>query len=332
MADRTRLILRAVVDQYVETASPVGSQAIADRDDVTVSSATVRNCLKYLEGLGQVVQPHVSAGRMPTDLGYRAVVQDVLGLGVAPLVLPTPEAATLEDVPGVLARLLAEVTRCMAVVSAPADESAEVVALTLVATIPGCATLVVVCDDGNVIHRTLRCTLDGEAIARVGELLRELLQGRGVPTEDEATRWLGEVDGSLRDLAARALACVEAALVRLGAASPAHAGMTGLLAQPEFTDGECTRELIQVLEDGDDWVQGLLARPSGDLLVRIGRENDDERLGAMSVVAKEYRCRGGVGLVACVGPTRMDYPRTIGAVEAVAQDAERLFDGARGVA
>jgi heat-inducible transcriptional repressor len=319
-------VLRAVIGEYVETCAPVGSKVIVDNYDLGVSSATVRGDLSRLEGSGHLAQPHVSAGRIPTDLGYRAVVDDDLSAGLPRMgARPHVSASSTAEAMRQIAVALADMTRCLAIVSSPVSHAAHVARVSLVPTQTGSAVLVVVCDDGRVDSRPVGCEgLSADDLAGVEQALSDLFVGQDVSDVDPARVMLG---GAADVLLARLAARVRALVARSGEGTRASAGVPLLLAHPEFHDAERVRVVVGALEDDDIDFDDILADERGGLVVRIGSENPDKRLATVSFVAKEYRAGDGVGFVACVGPTRMDYRMTIGAVEAGACEAACVYAG-----
>ncbi len=318
VAGRAMAVLRAVVEEYVGTCAPVGSKALVDRHGMGVSSATVRNDLAGLERSGHLTHPHVSAGRIPTDLGYRAVVEDGIPFahGRAMDSVARPSRAT--SLRG-LSRELARLTRCLAVVSEPAPQGARVARVSLTRCADGRVACVAVFDDGHVASRSLRCPIPDDELARVEEAASEACVGERIGAV--------AADGRLTPGGARFLVAVVACVRAL--ASEAHpseerSGMAFLLAQPEFKDPQVVCVVADALEEADLAPEGPSLVDGAGLMVSIGGENADERLRRMSVVAKEYHAFSGVGYVACVGPTRMDYPLVIGAVEAASERARAI--------
>lgn len=324
---RMMAVLHAVIEEYVETGSPVGSRTLAERGDFAVSPATIRSDLSRLEGSGHLTHPHVSAGRIPTDLGYRAAVDDDLASGavVHGSGLPLVRADSVGEAMRGIAAALANMTHCLAIVSDPVSQSASISRIALVRTKGPQAVLIVVCDDGRVESRKVSCPGISDAdLARVEGILATLFVGSDVSRADlESYRLDNAVDG----LVARLAQLVRSSVARAGDAPRTSAGVRFLLAQPEFREATDVRPFVGAFEDDDIDFGSLLTSPDGGLVVRIGRENPDDRLSALSFVAREYQAGSGVGFVACVGPTRMDYRVTIGAVEAGAEQAASVIDG-----
>ncbi len=321
IAARAMAVLKAVVDEYVGTCAPVGSKALVDHHRIGYSSATVRSDLAGLERSGHLTHPHVSAGRVPTDLGYRTVVAERLSAGrlaSAHLRRETSQALDLRS----LARTLAQVTHCLAVVSEPAPQQSEIAGISLTPLPDGRVMLVVVMGDGRVASRSLLGSLPREGLGRVAECASELVVGEAVTQASEG-RGLGAEE---RRFLAQVVQSTLALVASVGEAKRQSSGMAFLLAQPEFKDPDVVRVVADALEESDLALTDMELADEAGLMVSIGQENPDERLQGLSVVAKEYHAFSGVGYVACVGPTRMDYPLVIGAVLAGADRAQAILD------
>lgn len=345
MSEERRLeVLRAIVEDYVRTREPVGSRMLTERHALGVSPATIRNDMAALEENGLIAQPHTSAGRIPTDKGYRLFV-DRLST-VRPLSVPQrraietflSEAVDLDDVVVRAGRLIAQLTGQVAVVQYPSLRRSGLRHLELVPVGEGRLLVVVITDTGRVEQRFLEVDgPDGTAPALDDGALGELRVRLNVAA---AGKRLSELPVAFADLAAavapdhRALVDgvaglvvetlgeeSEERLVLAGTANLARAGM-------RFEAG-----LSPVLEALEEQVVllGLLtemATESG-VSVRIGHENRLEGLTEASVVTTGYGDTGSdggsVALVGSIGPTRMDYPGTIAAVRAVARYLSRVL-------
>ena len=323
---RMMAVLHAVVEEYVESGIPVGSRTLVDNHDLGVSAATVRNDLSRLEVSGHLTHPHVSAGRVPTDLGYRTTVDDDLATGSVPTPSPfTLHADSVGEAMRQIASALANMTHCLAIVSDPVAQGAEISRIALVRTKGPICVLVVVCDDGRVDNRVVSCAgMSDREIADAERILCKLFVGKDVLAADTESFRL---DSLVDAFVAKVAKSIRASALRRSDSSRASAGVSLLLAQPEFRDPESVRVFVGAYEDDDIDFDSLLSSQQGDLVVRIGSENPDDRLQALSFVAKEYEAPSGMGFVACVGPTRMDYRMTIGAVEAGAAEAAGIVGG-----
>jgi heat-inducible transcriptional repressor len=329
LEDRKLAVLRAIVEDYVSTHEPVGSKALVERHNLGVSPATIRNDMSALEDEGYIAQPHTSAGRIPTDKGYRLFV-DRLST-VKPL--STAErraiqsflggAVDLDDIVGRTVRLLAQLTRQVAVVQYPSLSRSSVRHVELVTLSATRVLLVLITNTGRVEQRVVETpepvldTLLGELRAQLnaqiaGVRLAEAsdrladLPDRFSPEEQPA------VDAVLFALVEALVEQQEERVVMGGAANLARSGPDfPLTIQPVLEALEEQVVLLRLLGESTD--------PSV-LTVRIGHENPHEGLAMTSVVSVGYGSESeALAKLGVIGPTRMDYPGTMGAVRAVAR-------------
>ena len=326
LSDRRQRVLAALIEEYVARALPVGSRTLTERYQLGVSSATVRNELSILEDEGYIAQPHTSAGRIPTDFGYRAFVDNLLATGTAPdeqryrkvaedLKRSASELdSLLEQTSGALARL----TDCLSVVLAPSVLATRIKQITLVSLSDTRAICIVVTEDGSVFNRQIDfpAPVPSEDLARVQVLLGELLRGKSLT--DVESGLLQSMRAAFTDPVVRTVLDEVLACIQEGQTGRTHRlGMSALLTQPEFSSSDAVLPLMQVLED-DTMLLHILdhAASSDDLSVHIGRENKAAGLSGVSVVASRYGRGDAEGVVAVIGPTRMDYSKVIQAVRA----------------
>ncbi|AIJ22015.1 MULTISPECIES: heat-inducible transcriptional repressor HrcA [Amycolatopsis] len=330
-------VLRAIVADYVSTHEPVGSKALVDRHSLGVSSATVRNDMAVLEEEGYITQPHTSAGRIPTDKGYRLFVDklsEVKPLSPAErraIISFLDGALDLDDVLRRSVRLLAQLTRQVAVIQYPTMSNSSLRHLEVVPLTPARLMLVIITDSGRVDQRTvdLGDVMTEENVARIREMLNAALAGRRLT--DAATRVTelpDQAPGELRDALVRICTLLVEHLVE----HPEERLVLGGTANLTRSVADFPGSLRQVLEALEEQVVVLkllaAARNPGAVTVRIGEENEDEQMRSTSVVSIGYgkndMLLGGMGVV---GPTRMDYPGTIAAVRAVANYVGQILAG-----
>jgi heat-inducible transcriptional repressor len=341
--ERQRAVLSALVDEYVISVQPVGSKALVERYRLNCSPATVRSELQALEETGYVYQPHVSAGRIPTDSGYRAFVDDVVEGGV--VALASQEAAdvrryydTLEhelaDVMRDTSALLSQLTSYVAVVAAPTLRRARIRRVTLVPLAGRRALVVVVTDSGQVANRTIE--FEGDVtpamLATVESYLSQTLDGAFGDEAETVRREIKGVGGHEAGIALRALDEVLDCLAEADEDRVLTGGVAALLAHPEFNDPGVVRPLVGLLEDGLSMLRVVSdVMRSRDVEVRIGHENQLGALERASFVAARYGEGDTGGIVGVIGPTRMDYRRAIGAVRTVSETLSDVFDDTKGV-
>ncbi len=329
--ERRRRVLQALVEEYISSAVPVGSRTLVERYEMGCSPATVRNELSILEETGYVVQPHVSAGRMPTDTGYRSFVDDLLEHeepSQAPGELSAAShghALEVDEVMRETSAALTRLTNCIAITVAPSLTAARVKRVDLLSMAPRRALLVLITESGQVVNRSLELTHETtpERLSEVERALNACVVDKRADEVRPLSDALDAPGGSVSAddvLLARVVAEIVDALEEADRDRMHHGGVPALLAQPEFHDADRARPLIEFLEDGIAVLEALSeALATRDLTVRIGGENRRAELGNVSIVASAYSGGSTDGVVGVVGPTRMDYGRVIGAVRAAAQ-------------
>lgn len=327
LSERRQKVLRALIEDYIEFALPVGSRTLTERHRLGVSPATVRNDLSALEDAGFIQQPHTSAGRVPTDAGYRTFVDDLLSSGLAEEERPhqamidelrasaTELDALMERTSAALARL----TDCLSVVMAPSVLAGRIRQITLVSLSPWQAIIIVVAEDGQVVNRTVTFTeeVSADDLAAAQNLLNRVLVGQ---TARDVRRALDEnTVEALRDPLVQLI--IDEVIECLGETDTGRAhslGVSSLLRQPEFSDAKALLPVMEVLEDDRVLLRTFdeAVEEGGPVMVRIGHENPTSELAGVSIVACPYGRGESEGVVAVIGPTRMNYAGAIRAVRA----------------
>jgi len=334
--DRRFEVLRAIVADYVATHEPVGSKALVDRHQLGVSSATIRNDMAVLEDEGYITQPHTSAGRIPTDKGYRLFVDRLsqvkpLSVGERRAIQSfLSEAVDLDDVLRRSVRLLAQLTHQVAVVQYPTLSHAVVRHIELVGLSPSRLLTVVITDTGRVEQRIVEVSepMTDHAVADLRAVLAEHITGRRL---SDASAAIGGLPGRAGPDGERVLVDVVTALLDTLVDRPEErlvlSGTSNITGA--FADRPSLRGVLEALDEQVTLLKllAVLKHPEA-MRVSIGEENHDVNLAASALVAGGYG-RGEVlmGGLAVVGPTRMDYPGTIAAVRAVAQYVGEIVAG-----
>jgi heat-inducible transcriptional repressor len=337
--DRRLAVLRAIVEDYVSTEEPVGSKALVDRHHLGVSPATVRNDMAVLEEEGFITQPHTSAGRVPTDKGYRLFVDRLTT--VKPMSSAEKRAIAsfldgavdLEDVVQRSVRLLSQLTRQVAVVQYPTLSRSTVRHVEVVALTPSRLLLVLIMSSGRVEQRLLElpAALDDEALADLRTRVNRAATGEIIA--DAASRLAAVTDEVPPERRASAGAVVAALVEAMSDhRSDERVAVGGTANLTRFGEGFDTtiRPLLEALEEHVVLLKLLgEAGTGGTVTVRIGGEGPYRELSSTSVVATGYgpgeQALASLGIV---GPTRMDYPGTMAAVRAVARYVSRILDEA----
>ena len=336
--DRRLEVLRAIVEDYVQSREPVGSRLLVERHGLDVSPATVRNDMAALEDAGLISQPHTSAGRIPTDKGYRVFV-DRLST-VKPLSQAErraiqaflDDAVDLDDVVDRSVRLLAQLTHQVAVVQYPSLRRSALRHLELVPVGTDRLLVVIITETGRVEQRVieltepvpahllaelrarLNATVAGRCLVDLAEPLETVALAFAVPDQEFVRQVVDVVETTLKET-------TEERIVMAGTANLARSGS-------DFA--HTIRPVLEALEEQVVLLRLLseMAEDSAGVAVRIGRENRHAGLSETSIVAAGYGGDGQpVARLGSLGPTRMDYAGTIAAVRAVARYLSRILAG-----
>ena len=323
LSDRRQIVLRALIEEYIARALPVGSRTLVERYNLGISSATVRNELSLLEEMGYLAQPHTSAGRIPTDFGYRAFVDELLSEsdpdnGEDALARELLESASdLDDLMDRTSQALARFTDCMTLLVPPRILSVDIRLVNLVLLTPQRLLIVIVTEDGQVFDRQMDLPRDysQDEIGKTQEALNNILVGTSLSsTSGELPLGASGVhDDLFRMVMAEILACLK----DQNAIKAHPLGISHLLGKPEFSDSSCLMPVLEELE-GDTMLLRVFndAAASEEPVVRIGHENDSEALSSVSLIANRFGEAEHSGLILIVGPTRMDYSQVLKAVRA----------------
>ncbi|WP_199442303.1 heat-inducible transcriptional repressor HrcA [Umezawaea beigongshangensis] len=337
-ADERRFeVLRAIVADYVSNHEPVGSKALVERHNLGVSSATVRNDMASLEEDGYITQPHTSAGRVPTDKGYRlfvdklSEVKPLSGAERRAIHSFLEDALDLDDVLRRSVRLLAQLTRQVAVVQYPTLSRSTVRHLEVLPITPARLMLVLITDTGRVDQRSvdLGDVITEENVARLRSTLNAAMVGRRLADASAQVADLPEqAPNELRDAMTRISTVLIESLVEHPEERMVLGGTANLTRNVADFPGSL-RQVLEALEEQVVVLKLLAAvRDPGTFLVRIGEENEAAEMRSTSVVSIGYGTHdyllGGMGVV---GPTRMDYAGSMAAVRAVATYVGEILTG-----
>ena len=339
LKSRSNRILEAIILAYAESSTPVGSEYLLQNYPFGVSPATIRNEMAELESQGLITHPHTSAGRVPTDRGYRYYV-DLL---MEPRRLHPEEKLVIESVTRLdrdntvqfleeAAHLLSELTKEAGVVLVPKLAQGSFRHLELIPMDSQEIVGVLIASEGMIKHGTMELeeSVDSEELERLERFLNQELAGMPLAqVTPYLERSLLEASSAFFHLYKRAMD-----LLRLGPffeeeLSVILEGASWILEAPEFQNIQRTRRLIKALEEKQELEQILQRDLSADeVKLHIGSENRGTSLTDCTVVAAPYRLRGGVmGTIGVIGPTRMNYPRITTLVGKMAQAVSRTFKG-----
>ncbi|MCB1059724.1 MAG: heat-inducible transcription repressor HrcA [Calditrichaeota bacterium] len=321
LTERERLILRAVVQHFILTANPVGSRHVAKRFGMNLSPATIRNVMADLEEMGLLSHPHTSAGRMPSDMGYRFYVDDLMDLGelssedqenIEREIESVP--AELESVLDATTRVLASASQLLGIVVIPELQKAVLNRIELAKLAERRLLVVISLEAGPMksIMLELEQEMTESSVREVTIALNQRLAGLtvGQIREQIAARMqnLSETPQSLIRLFVESTDELfnfssKSENVRIG-------GRAQVIHQPEFSTPGSMRGIIELVEDKDIIIHLLQgSEGKGPVAITIGSENPDNRAKDLSVISADYKTTSSSGKLGVIGPTRMDYSR-----------------------
>ncbi len=339
LEDRKRKLLQAAIYHYVRTAKPVGSQIIVDKYNFGMSSATVRNLLSDLEKEGFLIQPYTSAGRIPTDKGYRFYVDslmEVQSLAAAEEDKIRKEYAVrtkeMEELMVSTSRMLSTLSHYTGMILSPRFDESLLRHLQLIPLGGGKVLVVIVSESGLIRHRVvdLEKPIDADRLATIAELLTRRLQG--LPLSEVRNEILDHIEAAEQDYSQAMSVAKELARkafdLRSAEAELYVDGRENIVSIPDFDDYAELSHLLKVVEEKNVLTSILeQAMKKGGLSIKIGTENRRAELRGVSVVSSTYKMGDkNVGVLGILGPRRMEYGRMIALVEAVTKIVNQMLE------
>lgn len=328
--------MEAVIKEYVKTAEPVGSRAMVRKHKLGVSPATVRNEMADLEEMGFLEQPHTSAGRIPSEKGFRyyvdyLMVKDEFTAEEEEFLrqMLTRKAQDVSEVIQRTGQVLTQITNYAAVVVSPPSTKGEFRHIQLVPVSTGKAMIIVVTDMGEVIHRKIEVpeSIRAEDLDVVSQVFNRHFQGHHM--KDIRSTMLRSLRQELlyrRQLIERALEAIETAMAEKEEGSIYVSGALNILNQPEFKDLEKLKRVLTALEEHDIIKKLLSETGLKEVRIKIGTENEAEEIKDLSIVFTAYGIGDqSMGQIGLIGPVRMEYWRASTSVERVRDVIEEIL-------
>jgi len=323
LTHRQQKVLGLVIRTYTSTAIPVGSKALIEANDLGVSSATIRNEMAALEDLGYLTHPHTSAGRVPTDKGYRYFVERMIG----DVELPLAEQNTIRHQfhqaklemgqwMQLASAILARGLRSASLVTAPKVEQPRLRHVELISTLSQLVLMVVVFQGGTVRQRmlTLKEPMDQAALSQVTNKINSLCSGLDAGTISTKVIGLNDFENDVANL----LIDLMSADTNVPMNEVYRDGLTEVLQEPEFNKRSDANALVNAMEQ-PNFLSDVVTTPVGTVQVVIGGEGRWRELSSCSMVIARYGVEGfATGALGVLGPTRMSYGRAISTVRYVA--------------
>jgi heat-inducible transcriptional repressor len=330
LTPRQELLLAKVIDGFAATGQPVGSKALATDPEVNAGPSTIRNELAVLEELGLLAHPHTSAGRAPTDAGYRYYVDRLLPEPARAAMSLTLARREVDEAMRLTSETLSQVTDLLAIVSAPPIHTTTIRHVEVLLLQPQVLMVVIITSTGGVSKRlfTYERPVDPGLADWAASYLNEALVGRGLGARTLRSRLTDPTLPPTERNFLEGLASAFTQLAETAEESLYVEGTARLLAEHRFQDVSQLNALLDLLERRVSLL-GLLsaALDQRDLYVRIGDENEAPALRGPSLVAANYSLpQRNLGTVSVIGPTRMDYATAIGAVRSAALQLSRFVE------
>ncbi|MFD2612712.1 heat-inducible transcriptional repressor HrcA [Paenibacillus gansuensis] len=335
LTERQRLILNAIIDDYIRSAEPVGSRSISKRNEVAFSPATIRNEMSDLEDLGFLEQPHTSAGRIPSHKGYRYYVDHLVKLGDISKheldVLKLFFAERIQEIEQVIqhaASILSNLTNYTSIVLGPEVFTTTLRHLQLLPLGDDTAVAIIVTNTGHVENKTVKLPSGIQAgeLEKVVNLLNQKLAG--VPLLHLKSKLHSEIGEEMSRYVSgyeELLGMLEGVFVNDPQSRVHLSGTTNMLAQPEFKDVDKVKTILDLFEETPTWVKMFHSAPEG-IQVRIGTENNMEAINSCSLITATYTLEGqNLGTIGILGPTRMDYAKVISLMDVLSKDLALLM-------
>lgn len=333
--ERKRRILESVIKDYVETAEPIGSRAVVRRHALNISAATVRNEMADLEEMGYLEQPHTSAGRIPSEKGFRYYVDCMMEqvkpsdeeVEVLHKLLQNRVQEWQEVVQGV-GQFLSQVTNYASFIIIPPVKVSQFQYLQLVPIQKGQALVLLVTDMGLIMHRRIEIpeAIEEEDLHAIGQIFNKAFQGRKM---DEIYRsdlqYLRDELQHRRKVIDNALEALDGLLSEPGEEKIYVSGVLNILKEPEFKDLEKLRRILMIFEEEEMFKDIVPQEVGNNVNIQIGKENPNLDMQELSLVVAGYRTGGETGRIGLVGPVRMEYWKAAGTVESVRGIIESLL-------
>jgi len=333
LEDRKKKVLEAIILDYIATAEPVGSRTITRKYDLGVSPATIRNEMADLEYMGLIEQPHTSAGRIPSQIGYRYYVdylmeKENLTNEIKKFIRKglREEIKAKEDLVLRAVRLLSQISNYTAVMIMSTYSQNTLTHIQLLPVSDYRMVLILVLDNGHVEHQVieLKQPLSEKEVTELTDMLRQAVCGktveqwRKISLHSVRRQWEGEIN-LLREI----LDAIEDTLTVEYERKLYLSGTLNIMNQPEFRDVEKVRQVLSLLEEHRIMEDVMMKMDDGErreISIKIGTENDYESLSACSLVTATYHINGRImGRIGLLGPTRMDYSRNISLLDFVSR-------------
>lgn len=334
LSERQLLILETIIDDFIETAHPIGSRAISKKEHINLSAATIRNVMADLEEMELIEKTHSSSGRIPSEKGYRYYVDHVISptlkekeLNIMKNIIKD-NIIELEEVVQLSVEVLSQLTNYTALILGPSEMDATLKQIQMISLTPHTAVAILVTSTGHVEHKSFNVpiTIDVSDLEKIVNILNDRLVG--VPIVDLPNTLQTEVYHLMKkhiknyeimyEYVKQVLLYEEPVKLYIG-------GQSNLLMQPEFKDVDKIYDFYTMLEDESELVK-LLAEYDDGLNVTIGNENKLDAIKDFSLITSNFKIgMNQLGTIALLGPTRMEYRKVITLLKALSNEMTELL-------
>ena len=317
LSERKQKILQAVIDEYLGTAEPVGSRVISKKNELGLSSATIRNEMADLEGMGFLLQPHTSAGRIPSDSGYRFYVNSLMQKYQV----------------GMEAIERSVLTNYITVITTPEADSSKIKKFDLVGLGGGNVMMIIVTEAGVVKNQILPLGVDDKALSVLSEIINRRITGLsaneiGFATIEEIQKESEQVLKMEPRILIKIMNFIYEAIEAFDDTHVFVENTKSLLKYPEYSELSKAQSMLEFLEDEKKLKQVIKGEGDGGRVnIRIGGENGVEELNDCSLVTVDYSLdnKKSAGKIGVIGPKRMDYAKVIASLDCISDHIDKIL-------
>ena len=339
--ERKRKILNTIINEYISSAEPIGSRHIAKHADLGLSSATIRNEMADLEEMGYLEQPHTSAGRIPSDKGYRFYVNELMGGYEATqqdidllTAAMTVKIHQFDKVIRQASMLLSQLTNYTAFLMAPEMKHGAIKTIELIPIDNTSMLIVLVTNEGIMKNKRVIIPrgINSEYIPKISSVLKEKLTGLSL--DEIGVKKINEIKqalGANEEMLFPVLEFISEIIDDIQKETDVYlSGVSNIFNFPEYRDIDRAKEFIEFLDDKSSITKAVTDTDEDDdrvIRIKIGKENDMDIMQNSSLVTANYRVGGrNVGKIGIIGPTRMNYSKVVANINQISQYLEKLLN------
>lgn len=334
LTDRQLLILQKIIDDFIETAHPIGSRALSKKSEIDLSAATIRNVMADLEEMGLIEKTHSSSGRVPSEKGYRYYVDNVISPNLKAKELHLikhmlqDNVLELEQMVQLSAEVLSQLTNYTAIILGPNEMNAVLKQIQIIVLSEQTALAILVTDTGHVEHKsfTISPDISLSEIEKIVNILNDRLKGVSIFELEHRLRTevYALMKTHIKD-SEKLFEYIKSVFQYEDSAKLYVGGSSNMMIQPEFKDVSKIYDFYTMLESERELIN-LLANYQRELKVTIGNENKIDAIKHFSLITSPYKLGNNqIGTIALLGPTRMEYRKVITLLQALSNEMNEYF-------